>query len=62
MEGGVGFKKEGKSTKEKVKVINCNWKAGGIGEVKLRRFKMEGKGRQKGELLIVTKKPGGINE
>ncbi len=29
---------------------------GGIGEVRTRRFKMEGKRRQKGERLIVTKK------
>ena len=48
MEGGVGFKKGGKCTKEK--------KAGVISEVRRCRFKMEGKRRQKGERLIITKK------
>ena len=57
MEGGIGFKKEGESTEEKVvKVINCSWKADGISEVRQYRFKMEGKRRQKGEQLIITKK------
>ncbi len=56
MEGGIGFKKEGESTEEKVKVINCSWKVDGIGEVRQYRFKMEGKRMQKGERLIITKK------
>ena len=56
MEGGVGFKKGGKSMKEKVKGDYRNWKVGGIGEVRPRRFKKEGKRRQKGKRLIVTKK------
>ncbi len=33
MEGDVGIKKEGESTEEKVKEINCSWKADRIGEV-----------------------------
>ncbi len=33
MEGDVGIKKEGVSTEEKVKEINCSWKADRIGEV-----------------------------
>ncbi len=53
MDGGVGFKKEGESTEE---AINHNRKADGIGEVRQCRFKMEGKRRQKGERLIITKK------
>ncbi len=39
MEGGVGFKKEGESTEEKV----YNWKANGIGEVRVVGLKWKGK-------------------
>ncbi len=53
MEGGVGFIKQGKSTEEKVK---GDIVTDGNGEVRLYRFKMEGKRRQKGERLIITKK------
>ncbi len=56
MEGGVDFKKQGKSTEEKVKGDYRNWNADEIGEVRQCRFKMEGKRRQKGERLIITKK------
>ena len=40
MEGGVGFKKEGKSMKEKVKATK---NAGGIDEVRRRGLKRKGR-------------------
>ncbi len=49
MEGSVVFKKLGESTEEKVETD-------GIGKLRRCRIKMEGKRRQKGKRLIISKK------